>query len=88
MSKWNKIEHLMFSHITKNWRGRPIKSHEVMVNLIANTRTETGLQIQAAIDSNKYPTGIKVSERVMKTVSIERNDFHGQWNYTVRPNTS
>ena len=78
----------MFSHITKNWRGRPIKSHEVMVNLIANTRTETGLQIQAAIDSNKYPTGIKVSERVMKTVSIERNDFHGQWNYTVRPNTS
>jgi len=85
-SKWNKIEHRMFSHITKNWRGRPITSHEVMVNLIANTRTEAGLQIQAAIDSNIYPTGIKVSDRVMKTLSIERNDFHGEWNYTVKPN--
>jgi hypothetical protein len=87
-SKWNKIEHRMFSHITKNWRGRPITSHEVMVNLIANTRTEAGLQIQAAIDSNKYPTGIKVSERAMKTLSIERNDFHGEWNYTVRQNSN
>jgi hypothetical protein len=84
-SKWNKIEHRMFSHITKNWRGRPITSHEVMVNLIANTRTNAGLQIQAAIDSNKYPTGIKVSNRAMESLSIERNDIHGEWNYTVKP---
>jgi hypothetical protein len=84
-SKWNKIEHRMFSHISKNWRGRPITSHEVMVNLIANTRTEAGLKIQAAIDTCKYPTGVKVSDREMKTLSIEINDFHGEWNYTIQP---
>lgn len=84
-SKWNKIEHRMFSHISKNWRGRPITSHEVMVNLIANTRTEAGLKIQAELDSNKYPTGIKVSDQTMKTLSIEKNEFHGEWNYTIRP---
>lgn len=85
-SKWNKIEHRMFSHIAKNWRGRPITSHEVMVNLIANTTTEAGLKIQAAIDSNEYPTGIKVSDQTMKTLTMEKNDFHGEWNYTVSPN--
>jgi hypothetical protein len=84
-SKWNKIEHRMFSHISKNWRGRPITSHEVMVNLIANTRTEAGLKIQAAIDSSIYPTGVKVSDQDMKTLSIEKNDFHGEWNYTIQP---
>jgi hypothetical protein len=84
-SKWNKIEHRMFSHISKNWRGRPITSHEVMVNLIANTTTEAGLKIHAAIDSNEYPTGIRVSDRSMKTLSMEKNDFHGEWNYTVSP---
>ncbi|MBI5593840.1 MAG: ISAzo13 family transposase [Deltaproteobacteria bacterium] len=84
-SKWNKIEHRMFSHITKNWRGRPITSHEVMVNLIANTTTEAGLTIQAALDLKEYPTGIKVSDNVMKSLSMEENDFHGEWNYTVSP---
>jgi hypothetical protein len=84
-SKWNKIEHRMFSHITKNWRGRPITSHEVMVNLIANTTTEAGLKIQAQIDLNKYPTGNKVSDKIMKSLTVEKNDFHGEWNYTVRP---
>ena len=84
-SKWNKIEHRMFSHITKNWRGRPITSHEVMVNLIANTTTEAGLKIQAAIELNEYPTGIKVSDQTMKTLTMEKNDFYGEWNYTVSP---
>jgi hypothetical protein len=84
-SKWNKIEHRMFSHISKNWRGRPITSHEVMVNLIANTTTEAGLKIQAAIDLNEYPTGIKVSDKIMKSLKVEKNDFHGEWNYTVDP---
>jgi len=85
-SKWNKIEHRMFSHITKNWRGRPITSHEVMVNLIANTTTEKGLEIQAALDLKEYPTGIKVSDKIMKSLTVEKNDFHGEWNYTVSPN--
>jgi hypothetical protein len=84
-SKWNKIEHRMFSHVSKNWRGRPITSHEVMVNLIANTRTEAVLKIQAAIDSCKYLTGVKVSDQDMKTLSIANNDFHGEWNYTIKP---
>lgn len=84
-SKWNKIEHRMFSHITQNWRGRPLTSHEVIVNLIANTTTEAGLQIQAAVDSNPYPTGIKVSDLDMKSIKIEKHDFHGEWNYTIIP---
>jgi hypothetical protein len=84
-SKWNKIEHRMFSYISKNWRGRPITSHEVMVNLIANTTTEAGLKIQAAIDLNEYPTGIKVSDKIMKSLKVDNNDFHGEWNYTVNP---
>jgi len=87
-SKWNKIEHRMFSHITKNWRGRPITSHEVMVNLIANTTTEKGLEIQAALDLKEYPTGIKVSDKIMKSLTVEKNDFHGEWNYTVSPSNT
>ncbi|MCK4784133.1 MAG: ISAzo13 family transposase, partial [Desulfobacteraceae bacterium] len=81
-SKWNKIEHRMFSHITKNWRGRPLTSHEVIVNLIANTTTDTGLKIQAALDSREYPTGIKVSDQAMKELQIKKHKFHGEWNYT------
>jgi hypothetical protein len=84
-SKWNKIEHRMFSHISKNWRGRPLTSHEVMVNLIANTTTESGLNIQAALDSNEYLTGITFSDREMKTLTLEKNDFHGEWNYSIYP---
>jgi len=84
-SKWNKIEHRMFSHITQNWRGRPLVSHEVIVNLIGNTRTAKGLSIQAELDTNAYPTGIKVSATDFAAVNLDRDDFHGDWNYTIRP---
>ncbi|MFW5811043.1 MAG: ISAzo13 family transposase [Thermodesulfobacteriota bacterium] len=84
-SKWNKIEHRMFSHITKNWRGRPLTSHEVIVNLISNTTTRAGLEINAALDSEKYPTGIKVSDQEMKNINLEKNAFHGEWNYSIYP---
>ncbi len=82
-SKWNKIEHRMFSYITHNWRGRPLISHEVIVNLIANTTTNAGLNIQAALDTKEYPTGIKISEKEMAAVKLKRNNFHGEWNYTI-----
>lgn len=85
-SKWNKIEHSMFSFITKNWRGRPLVSHEVMVNLIANTTTEGGLRICAALDMNQYQKGKKVSDEEFKSVNIQRADFHGEWNYLISPN--
>ena len=84
-SKWNKIEHQMFSHITKNWRGRPLTSHEVIVNLIANTATDAGLKIQAALDSNGYSIGVKVSDQEMKTIKLQKHSFHGEWNYTISP---
>ena len=84
-SKWNKIEHRMFSHITKNWRGRPLTSHEVIVNLIANTTNEAGLNINAALDSSEYPTGIKISDQAMNELKLEKHEFHGEWNYTIHP---
>ncbi len=84
-SKWNKIEHRMFAFITKNWRGKPLVSHEVMVNLIANTTTEKGLRIRAALDKNRYPTGKKVSDQELESVNIQRADFHGEWNYSISP---
>lgn len=83
-SKWNKIEHRMFSFITKNWRGRPLTSHEVVVNLIAHTTTKAGLKIRAALDRQAYPVGIKVSDDEMKGLQLEKNEFHGEWNYTIR----
>ncbi len=82
-SKWNKIEHRMFSYITQNWRGKPLLSYEVIVNLIANTTTNAGLKIQAALDTKEYPTGVKISEKEMGDINIERNEFHGEWNYTI-----
>lgn len=82
-SKWNKIEHRMFSHITKNWRGRPLTSHEVIVNLIANTTTEADLEILAMLDSSEYPIGIKISNKDMAILNLERHEFHGEWNYTL-----
>lgn len=85
-SKWNKIEHRLFSHITQNWRGRPLISHEVIVNLIASTTTSTGLQVQCQLDTNSYPKGIKVSEEELAQVNIERQKFHGEWNYVISPN--
>ena len=84
-SKWNKIEHRMFSHITKNWRGRPLTSHEVVVNLIANTTTNAGLKIKAALDEKEYPTGIKITDKELESINLNKNDFHGEWNYTIAP---
>jgi len=85
-SKWNKIEHRMFSHITENWRGRPLISHEVIVNLIANTITTTGLHIEAKLDLNRYPTGLKITDQQMKNLNLHPADFHGKdWNYKIKP---
>jgi hypothetical protein len=84
-SKWNKIEHRLFSFITMNWRGRPLVSHEVIVSLIAGTRTRSGLSVQAEIDANAYPKGVVVSDAEFAAIKIERNDFHGDWNYCIRP---
>lgn len=85
-SKWNKIEHRMFCHITQNWRGRPLIDHEVVVNLIANTTTEKGLTIQAELDKNTYPTGISVSDQELKEVNLTPAKFHGMdWNYAIGP---
>jgi hypothetical protein len=84
-SKWNKIEHRMFCHITENWRGRPLVDHEVVVNLIGATTTETGLEIQAKLDENVYPVGQKVTKQQMKELLIKQDTFHGEWNYTIEP---
>ena len=84
-SKWNKIEHRMFCHITQNWRGRPLVSHDVVINLIANTTTKAGLKLQAELDEGTYPTGIKVSDRELSAVNLKRAKFHGEWNYTLLP---
>jgi len=84
-SKWNKIEHRMFSFITKNWRGRPLLSHQVMVNLIGATTTKTGLKIKARLDNGNYETGRKVSAEDMKRVNIEAQGFRGDWNYQISP---
>ena len=84
-SKWNKIEHRMFCHITQNWRGRPLISHEVIVNLIANTATQQGLRIRAELDQRLYPTGTKVSHAELQRVQLKPHKFHGDWNYTIQP---
>lgn len=84
-SKWNKIEHRMFCHITENWRGRPLTSIEVVINLIGNTTTTKGLKIQATLDENQYQKGIKVSDKELSSVCLERSEFHGDWNYRIIP---
>jgi hypothetical protein len=84
-SKWNKIEHRLFSQITRNWRGRPLASHETIINLIGATTTTTGLTVTAQLDTGAYPTGIKVSDREMKELPIIRDSWHGEWNYTLLP---
>jgi hypothetical protein len=84
-SKWNRIEHRLFSHITMNWRGRPLTSHQVVVQSIAATTTRTGLTVHAELDSGRYPIGIQVSDEQMATLPITRHDFHGDWNYTLLP---
>lgn len=82
-SKWNKIEHRLFSHISMNWKGHPLMSHDVMVNLIGATKTKTGLKVKAKIDKRKYPTGIKVSDQEMEKINIVKHKFHGDWNYKI-----
>jgi transposase len=84
-SKWHKIEHRMFCHITANWRGKPLESLEVVVSLIGDTNTAAGLRIQAALDAGQYPKGITVSNAEMKKLQIDRAQFHGEWNYTILP---
>ena len=84
-SKWNKIEHRMFSHITQNWRGKPLVSHEVIVQLIAHTTTAAGLKIRAALDRRRYPTGEKVSSAEFARIQLRPDDFHGDWNYRIKP---
>jgi Rhodopirellula transposase DDE domain len=84
-SKWNKIEHRLFCFITKNWRGRPLTTYEVIVNLIASTTTKTGLVVRAALDTNDYDTGITVSDEELTHLHITRAKFHGEWNYTIDP---
>jgi hypothetical protein len=87
-SKWNRIEHRLFSQISMNWRGRPLTSHEVIIETIAATTTRTGLTVHAALDTDTYAKGIKISDKEMKTLEqhqIRRDEFHGEWNYTLLP---
>lgn len=84
-SKWNKIEHRLFSFISQNWRGKPLISHEVIVNLIASTTTETGLKVHSELDTRSYPAGIKVTDREVAQIALRRDRFHGDWNYTIHP---
>jgi len=84
-SKWNKIEHRMFSFITQNWRGQPLVSHQAIVNLISRTTTRTGLIVKAALDTNQYETAIKVSDSELSALNLKPDSFHGEWNYTIRP---
>jgi hypothetical protein len=87
-SKWNKIEHRLFSFISINWRGRPLRSFETVVNLIGNTTNRAGLVVRAGLDRRKYPTGRKVSAKELRALNIERDDFHGDWNYVIRPRSA
>lgn len=84
-SKWNKIEHKLFSYISKNWRGKPLTSYEVVVNLIGSTTTSKGLEVQSELDRKIYPKGIKVSDKEFEKISIFKDVFHGEWNYTITP---
>ncbi len=87
-SKWNKIEHRMFCHISMNWRGKPLINHEIAVNLIANTTTVTGLAITAELDRNVYPKGLKIPDAELAKVNLKKASFHGEWNYTIAPSCS
>lgn len=84
-SKWNKIEHRLFSHITMNWRGRPLVSHDVVVKLIGSTTTDAGLRVKASLDKRRYPKGVKVTDSEIGSINLTRHDFHGEWNYTLKP---
>jgi len=84
-SKWNKIEHRLFSFITINWRGKPLRSYRTIVQLIAATTTDSGLRVRAELDQNKYPKGIKVTDAELAAVNLSPHSFHGDWNYTISP---
>ena len=88
-SKWNKVEHKLFSHISMNWRGRPLSSHEVIVNSIAATTTKTGLTVRAELDTEQYPTGVKIPDAEMTSLetsgTLSRHEWHPEWNYTLKP---
>jgi len=84
-SKWNKIEHRLFSAISQNWRGKPLVSHEVIVKLIAATTTQTGLRVCSELDPNAYPAGVTVSDAAMETLYLRPDAFHGEWNYSLLP---
>jgi transposase len=84
-SKWNKVEHRLFSHISMNWRGQPLVSHEVVVNLIGSTKTKSGLRVKARLDKKVYPTKVKISDEEMQSLNLLPHKFHGDWNYTVNP---
>lgn len=84
-SKWNKVEHRLFSHISMNWRGRPLISHQVIVKLIGETTTRSGLEVQAELDKRKYPTRVKVTDEEMKRIKMRAHNFHGEWNYSINP---
>lgn len=86
-SKWNKIEHKLFSFISKNWRAKPLVSHEVVINLIKATTTDTGLKVDCRLDRRKYKKGIKISNEEIKKISLQRHEFHPDWNYTIKPQT-
>jgi hypothetical protein len=87
-SKWNKIEHRLFSFISMNWRGKPLLTYQVIVSLIAATTTRAGLRVEAAVDRNKYPAGVKVPDAELQHVNLKPARFHGEWNYTVAPHPS
>jgi hypothetical protein len=84
-SKWNKIEHRLFSFITQNWRGKPLVNHQTIINLIASTTTRSGLIVKAAIDTNTYDTKIKVTNEELASLRLQQHKFHGDWNYTISP---
>ena len=84
-SKWNKVEHRLFSFISSNWRGEPLRDYETIVNLIARTTTAKGLQVICRLDRRKYATGRRISDEEMRTINLEPNRFHGEWNYVIRP---
>jgi hypothetical protein len=84
-SKWNKIEHRLFCHITQNWRGKPLRTFETIVELIGNTRTQAGLRVQAKLDPRNYSTGVEVTKAEMHKLSLRPHSFHGEWNYQLQP---
>ncbi|MHB1536211.1 MAG: ISAzo13 family transposase, partial [Acidimicrobiales bacterium] len=84
-SKWNRIEHRLWSAVSMNWRGRPLESHEVVVNLIGATTTRTGLKVQAELDEGYYPTGVSITDDDLAAVPLTAHEFHPEWNYTIGP---